>query len=211
MASSDFDPAFHEDLERLFTSGREIKPELLESLTEELRLRVYLAAVRKDGFALAHVPEKLRTEEICRAAIFRPRSRIMFEAELLDYVPEELRLSVCLAGVQERGYVLYCLPEQLKTPEICLAAVQNDGLALQYVPEELKTEEICRAAVQQGGRALEYVPEHMKTPQLCWEALQQARLVFQYIPENLQEEMRNALPEKPQERSAQYVLKRLRK
>ena len=74
-----------------------------------------------DTIILEYVPEKLKTPELCRAAI------------------------------ENSGWALRYVPEKLKTPELCLLAVQNEGHALQYVPEKLKTPELCLLAVENGG------------------------------------------------------------
>ena len=56
---------------------------------------------------LAHVPEELKTPE------------------------------VCLAAVKNAGRALAFVPDALKTPDFCLAAVRSNGCALEYVPDEL--------------------------------------------------------------------------
>jgi len=59
-------------------------------------------------FAVQHLPDELKTGELC------------------------------LAAVKQNGKTLEYVPDALKTEELCLAAVQNDDCALAYVPEELR-------------------------------------------------------------------------
>jgi hypothetical protein len=70
----------------------------------------FSAKIQEDGDALQHVPEALKTSELC------------------------------LAAVQKYGMALEHVPESRKSPELCLAAVQNNSEALDYVPETLKAE-----------------------------------------------------------------------
>ena len=76
-----------------------------------------------------------------------------------------------LAAVQNEGWALKYVPEELMTAELCHAAVQNYGSALKYVPEELKTAELCLMAVQYDGLMLGFVPKALKTADLCLTAI----------------------------------------
>ena len=44
------------------------------------------------------------------------------------------------------------------TPEMCLTAVQQYGWTIQYVPEELRTPELCLVAITQDPDTLKYSP-----------------------------------------------------
>ena len=46
---------------------------------------------------------------------------------------------------------------ELLTLEASIKAVENDGYALQYVPDELKSEAVCAKAVENDSYALQYV------------------------------------------------------
>ena len=46
---------------------------------------------------------------------------------------------------------------ELLTLEASIEAVENDGYALQHVPDELKSEAVCAKAVECNGDALRYV------------------------------------------------------
>ena len=45
---------------------------------------------------------------------------------------------------------------------MCLEAVQQNGWALQYVPEELRTKELCEIAIKNNGKALKFIPDNLK-------------------------------------------------
>jgi hypothetical protein len=89
--------------------------------------------VKKEGLALEDVPEKLKTYD------------------------------VCLAAVRNSGWVLGYVPEKHKTAELCLEAVRQNGVALVDVPEEQKTAELCFEAVRQNDGALPFVPEKLQS------------------------------------------------
>jgi len=95
--------------------------------------------------------------------------------------------ALCLAAVQNGRYdtALRFVPEAQKTEAVCLAAVQEDIRMLQYVPEAMKTEAICLAAMKQDVRAFEYVPETLKTEAVCLAAVKQNIWAFKYVPEKL--------------------------
>jgi len=84
------------------------------------------------GFAMQHLPDELKTEELC------------------------------LAAVQQNGKTLEFVPGALKTEALCLIAVQQDGVAIQFVPSELITEELCIAAVRNVSYALDFVPDALR-------------------------------------------------
>ena len=96
-----------------------------------------LAAVQRNGFSLASMPDEFKTAEVCLAAVQQ-------NGLALNYVPEALKtMGLCLAAVQQNGYALKDVPDTLKSQgqqalDLCLAAVRQNKWALQYVPEELK-------------------------------------------------------------------------
>jgi hypothetical protein len=86
-----------------------------------------------EGRFLRCIPRKLKTKDVCLAAVVE-------EAMALKFVPEQLRQDedVCDAAVAKFGGALEYVPECLKTGERCLVAVKNYRGALTYVPEELQ-------------------------------------------------------------------------
>ncbi len=138
-----------------------------------------LSAVQQNGGALAYVPDELKTKEMCLVAVRQ-------DGNTLRYVPEKLKTEeICLIAVQQDGCALGYVPVILKTVEMCLVAVRQTGLALAYVRDKLKTEEICLAAVRQNGLALGDVPKKLKTEEICLAAVQQNREALMYVPESM--------------------------
>ena len=91
---------------------------------------------------LSYVPENLKTQEICEAAMAQ-------SPHALRYVPEQFKTAeYCHKAVQEDSRIFKYVPENYKTFELCLTAVQNDKfkVAIDYVPDELKAQvlEACK-------------------------------------------------------------------
>ena len=103
------------------------------------------------------VPPKLRTIDICKAAVSE-------DPDALKYAPQDKTWSreLCQAAVQQRGSTLEFVPPEWKDEQLCLTAVEKHGDALMWVPPELKTVDICRAALSDDPAAFEHVPEDKK-------------------------------------------------
>ncbi len=81
-----------------------------------------LEAVQKDGMALRFVPDALRTEAVCLAAL--AHGRVADYAPAAAYVPVRLlaeSATVCEAAVRQYGLLLKRVPEALRTTAICAA------------------------------------------------------------------------------------------
>ena len=137
-----------------------------------------LCDLEAGGESLEHVPENLRSAELCRKMVMQCGYELKF-------VPEKHKTAeLCLAAVKLFGHALLFVPDSLKTAKLCLEAVKVSGGALKHVPDELKTAEFCLKAVQGhkavdtkkgtltksdidrllvgDGSALEFVPEELK-------------------------------------------------
>lgn len=119
-----------------------------------------MVAIKQNGAALQHVPDEMKTEEMCMTA------------------------------VQQTGGALKYVPKKMKNEKMCMTAVQQDGMALQFVPNTLRTKDMCTAAVKQDGYSLKYVPEiegkfTFRTVDMCIIAVKQNGLALQFVPENL--------------------------
>ncbi len=102
-------------------------------------------AVRKTPFALEHVPDALKTPELCTAA------------------------------VEGHAWALAWVPDRLLTRDLCLAAVRQDGLAVRFVPVNMLTVEICWEAVRENPVAVRLLPEGVAHPEVCFKAFRQDR------------------------------------
>jgi hypothetical protein len=136
-------------------------------------------ALRQNGGALLHVPEDLRTEELCRIAVAQ-------NAGALLHVPADLLTDeIYRIAVAENGWALEYVPEKLRTDEMCRIAIAQDSRALGYVPGRRRTDELCRFAVAKNGLALRNVPPDLRTEEMCRSALAQDGWALQYVPQNL--------------------------
>lgn len=65
-----------------------------------------------------------------------------------------------------------------RTAEVCRAAVEEDGWQLENVPEELKTPELCRKALEtEAGFGNDFhrgLVQHIPSPEVCMEVLEGA-------------------------------------
>ena len=66
-----------------------------------------------------------------------------------------------------------------RTAEVCRAAVEEDGWQLENVPEEMKTPELCRKALEtEAGFGNDFhrgLVQHIPFPEVCMEVLKECR------------------------------------
>lgn len=139
------------------------------------------AAVARAGSELANVPQELRTAWMCEVAVGQ-------DGVALRWVPEARRTaSLCTVAVKRNGRALEWVPQELRTAALCAAAIRhNCGDALRWVPAALRTADLCAAAVAQNPAALEHVPEALRTARLCAAAVAQWGGALEYVPLALQ-------------------------
>jgi hypothetical protein len=161
--------------------------ELIPAMVKNKDPGDWQASIAQNGMAFECVPKKVRTKELCLAALAQPfaddqvlaigggipaaywddaefaSSAFIADIRIAFFVREELRTAAAYrTAIQHGGNRLKDVPEELRTPEICLAAVTKIGCELKVVPEKLKTAELCLAAVKQNSNALRYVPKELK-------------------------------------------------
>ena len=111
-----------------------------------LSTEIGLVAVSADPEALKLVPEWLLTPklvaEACATADEEAPSPLRVVPEGMRTE------AVCLAAVRENGMALYFVPESVRTSAVCMVAVQENGRAPSLVPEALRTEDLCRDALR---------------------------------------------------------------
>ncbi len=132
---------------------------------EKLCLEAFRASAGHTLQILEWVPEDLKTEAVCRAAV---------EADgmNLDFVPENLQTQeLRLAACTENGSALMFVDEMDQTPEMCRAAVKDWGPALEFAACPMTVEEQL-AAVRDEGEAVQWVDDELKTPELFLEAME---------------------------------------
>jgi len=103
------------------------KGNALHKVPLALRTReVCLAALRQNGYAIWHVPNK--TSEIYLAAVST-------SPEVFYSLPEKFKTpEFCLAAVKNNYKLLMDMEPELLTPEICLAAIGQDPEMEKYSP-----------------------------------------------------------------------------
>lgn len=120
-------------------------------------------AVRKNGFAIIYASDIIKNDE-----------------------------EICMAAVQNNGWALQHVPDNMKTQEMCEAAVEICHWTLQFVPDNMKTQEMCEAAVRLDHRpadlqepVLLYVPRHWRSKLICEAALHANPRSLQHIPHEI--------------------------
>lgn len=162
---------------------KEHPPRLAELTEARKTVAVCLEAVAINGAVLRHVPERLRTRDLCEVAVHNHPSAIFGVPEtvldeplvvkavsahgkLLRHLPEQLRTEqVCIAAVEAGGEIDF-VPAALRTEAIALALVRS-GCSLMHALTAPRTEAVCRAAVARDGSELGHVPQSLRSPALC--------------------------------------------
>lgn len=136
---------------------------------EPLKQRsAYLAecTVSGHGHVLEHVPEHLKTENVCRLAVYS-------KGGALKFVPLRLRSEeLCDVAMMFAGD-LKSVPLPLRTRARCELAVSSWAFSLRAVPDEHLDERMCLLAMQSNGSALHMVPPHLLTERVREAAAEQ--------------------------------------
>jgi len=173
---------------------------MLEYVPEALKTEVLcLAAVQQAGGALDYVPEALKTDASTFDSI--GLAAVLQDESAWEYIPEELQDSV---------YAAYT--NAFSTEALCLAAVQKDGNMLKHVPDRLKTEAVCIEAMKHSVcssynriiesnwtptpytyHPLKEIPDALKTEAVCIEAVQKDSRALEFVPEILRGKVKAAV------------------
>ena len=90
----------------------------------------------KNPWAFIHVPNHLKTQEMCEIAVNR-------NPDALLYVPDHLKTQeMCERAVEQDPWMIEDVPDKYKTQEMCVRAVGKDPDVLQYVPDYFVTEDM---------------------------------------------------------------------
>ncbi len=116
---------------------------IFESIPDEaLDERVALFGVKADPACLLLLPERVKTEEVCREAISR------------------------------EGVLIHAVPLALQTEKMCREAVLSNVKALQFIPTEQHTSELYRQALEANALSLLYFKPELLTHEMCERALE---------------------------------------
>ena len=149
-----------------------------------------MAAVRQDGWELAHVPEEVKTPEMCRLALDNSADLAYENLELLHYVPFP---DICLeyikannrCGDVELPEVLSALAPGVIDSRIADYAIEQDGRCLGVLPAHLQTVERAEKAVKEAGAealASEKVRAELKTERLYRKCAEHSWMSFALLP-----------------------------
>lgn len=149
-----------------------------------------MTAVRQDGWELAHVPEEVKTPEMCRLALDNSADLAYENLELLHYVPFP---DICLeyikanngCGDVELPEVLSALAPGVIDSRIADYAIEQDGRCLGVLPAHLQTVERAEKAVKEAGTealAGEKVRAELKTEGLYRKCAEHSWMSFALLP-----------------------------
>lgn len=167
----------------------------------------WLEVVKIDGTKLWAVPDKLKTPEICLAAILQTPCAVSqnipddimtpgFCQKLCDRndevflsLPADKKpYSLCLDVVRRNGEMIRHVPRHLLDEGLCLAAVASKSRSLAWIPDSLRTEKVCRTALRSSWESVRWIPEKYLAPEICFAAVHSDCRLLQYIPEHLRDE-----------------------
>jgi hypothetical protein len=107
--------------------------------------------VKVNGLMLEKVPMELRTEDVCRAAVYS-------DSRAFQYVPSKY-IDIFLNDIEELGGVnLGWFPEDALTDEIIIASMK-EFFFWGDVPESKKTKKVCLEAIKRDACKLSETPE----------------------------------------------------
>lgn len=144
--------------------------DLMATLPKDvLTADLYNAIVKENGHNLQHIPEGMKTPDMCRTAFFASQDLGFDHCVILNYIPYP---EICLVGLKDslNGPDMISLAQTLRPEtidkEIAGFLVEHDGCCLSCIPVHLQTEELALKAVSvSGNQALGYttVREDVKT------------------------------------------------
>lgn len=149
-----------------------------------------MAAIRQDGWELAHVPEEVKTPEMCRLALDNSADLAYENLELLHYVPFP---EICLEYIKENNgcgdvelpEILSALAPGVIDSRIADYAIEQDGRCLGVLPAHLQTVERAEKAVNEAGTealAGEKVRAELKTERLYRKCAEHSWMSFALLP-----------------------------
>jgi hypothetical protein len=157
-----------------------------EQLVTENLCKLAISGENGKGEALKHVPDSLKSPEICDAAMKHN------PAQAFLYVPDKLKTpEMCDKAVIATGENLQHVPKDKISRPLCETAIRNFSKSFSYVPKDMRDAALCLTAVKVDGANLRHVPENLKTKKLCTEAQKNtAQDIAQFLPQKF------AAPEK---------------
>ncbi len=146
--------------------------------------------VSANGWAIADVPQDVRTDQVCIAAIrnnwqvffnsigagnrTKPVSSVAVNIDggVLQYVPDGvIDEEICFAAVNQSAMALKWVPPRHMSPKLCELAVAKDAWAIEHVPPQHQSKEICEAFTRMDDFDLSRISERNRSMALCMAAV----------------------------------------
>lgn len=148
----------------------------------------YDEAVKINGWMLQHVPEEMKTPQMCLAAKDASPDPEYEHLGLVAYVPFP---NVCMEYLKEASgnidvyEVFTAIRKDVLNPDIVQLAIDLDANCFKFVPDDLKTEELCLKVIKEtgaSGEVFDYIPEHLKTDQTYKLAVETNETALKWVP-----------------------------
>ncbi|MGC9423387.1 hypothetical protein [Vibrio sp.] len=162
---------------------------------EKMTLEIIFRAVYQCGMQLEHVPEHLRTRELCLLAassefaslIYAPEKHL--DQDFIDFTFSTLeRTSLGFISEEKYKQVYRILPKCLLNQWHYEQLIKLNGVFLKWIPQEMKSYDLCFDALSSAGTLLKYIPNELIDKPMCYEALCHSNDARACIPESLWDE-----------------------
>ena len=112
--------------------------------------------LKKNGMLLKSVPNKEKTEKICKIAVTQ-------NPHALKYVPAKLQTEeLCRIALKIDPSVFSLISKSALTEKICLYAVKKDGLLIEHIDSKYHSLKLYRAAITNTLESLKYIRPLMR-------------------------------------------------
>ncbi|HDM8036029.1 TPA: DUF4116 domain-containing protein [Vibrio fluvialis clinical-1] len=159
---------------------------------EEMTLEIIFRAVYLCGMQLEHVPEHLRTRELCLLAassefaslIYAPEKHL--DQDFIDFTFSSLERTSLWSFFEEKYKQVYrILPKCLLNQWHYEKLIKLNGVFLKWIPQEMKNYDLCFDALSSDGTLLKYVPNELIDKPMCYEALCRNNDARACVPDSL--------------------------
>ncbi len=141
-------------------------------------------------FFKVYLTEPMFLDDIYEDVHYSPYVKIIGELTWNEVLAIIASSSADVLRVAEKlDWILFNIPELLKTREVCMECVRREGLYLAHVPLPLKDEAMCVCAVENNGEAIQFVPQDHKSLELCRKAVEGSEWVVNLLPKNIRIEL----------------------
>ncbi|NNN43984.1 MULTISPECIES: DUF4116 domain-containing protein [unclassified Vibrio] len=159
---------------------------------EKMTLEIIFRAVYQCGMQLEHVPEHLRTRELCLLAassefaslIYAPEKHL--DQDFIDFIFSSLERTSLWSFCEEKYKQVYrILPKCLLNQWHYEKLIKLNGVFLKWIPQDMKNYDLCFDALSSDGTLLKYVPNELIDKPMCYEALCRNNNARACVPDSL--------------------------